>query len=134
GLLVPHERAEVGRGRGGELRSAESAAFAHRVDGIAGGMFLVDACGRIVHANTVGQAILADRDFLSAGGGRLVAGDSTTDRQLRDAFSVAGGRCGNGGIARAAPPPVARDGPPPGAPLPPLPARRRPRPRPGYPP
>jgi len=109
-LILPHVRRAVGIGKAVDLTSAESATFADTFDGIAAGMFLVDACGRIMHANTVGQAILAARDFLSAGGGRLVAGDSTTDRQLRDAFSVAGSRCGNGGIAGTALPLIARDG------------------------
>ena len=54
------------------------------------GMYLVDATGRLIHANAAGNAILDAGDILSIVGGRLVAGDAQIDRALRDVFAAAG--------------------------------------------
>ena len=58
-----------------DLRRSEAATFADILDGLSAGLFLVDAGGRIVHANAAGRAILADGDFLYASRGRLMAHD-----------------------------------------------------------
>ena len=44
-----------------DLRKEEAASFADTLDGIGAGMFLVDATGRLVHANAAGHAMLNDR-------------------------------------------------------------------------
>ena len=90
-LITPHVRRAVLIGkdrsqdrRGGDLRR-HSRGWPHR-------RALVDATGRIIHANTTGHAILREGDFLSAIGGRLVAGDPQIDRLFRDIFTAAGNR------------------------------------------
>jgi len=110
GLIVPHIRRAVLVGRLIDLRAAEAATFADTLDGLSAGMFLVDANGRIVHANAAGHAILTAGDFLRAAGGRLVAGDPQTDRQLRDIFIAAGNGDAAIGIKGIALPLTARDG------------------------
>ena len=53
-------------------------------------MYLVDAEGRLIHANAAGSAILAAGDILSSVGGRLVTSDTGAQRTLRDVFAAAG--------------------------------------------
>ena len=68
-LIVPHVRRAVLVGRLIELKSAEAAAFADTLDGLSAGMCLVDAAGRIVHANVACHVILDAGDFLTTIGG-----------------------------------------------------------------
>jgi DNA-binding CsgD family transcriptional regulator/PAS domain-containing protein len=89
-LIVPHMRRAVLIGRVIDTKTAEAATFADTLDGLSAGMLLVDASGRIVHANTAGHAMLATGDFLHAAGGRLVAGDPQSDLTLREVFAAAG--------------------------------------------
>jgi DNA-binding CsgD family transcriptional regulator len=89
-LIVPHIRRAVLIGRMFDLKAAEAATFADTLDGLSAGMCLVDAQGRIVHANIAGHAILAAGDILSVGGGRLMAGDTQGNRTLEDIFAAAG--------------------------------------------
>jgi DNA-binding CsgD family transcriptional regulator/PAS domain-containing protein len=90
-LIVPHIRRAVLVGRLIEVKSAEAAAFADTLDGLSAGMCLVDASGRVVHANAACQAIFAQGDFLSTAGGRLVASDAKIDGALQELFTAAGG-------------------------------------------
>ena len=65
-------------------------------------MYLVDAEGRLIHANTAGNALLAASDILISSGGRLVARDAQAQQTLRDVFAAAGqgdAALGNRGIA-----------------------------------
>ncbi|MCK1552397.1 LuxR family transcriptional regulator [Bradyrhizobium sp. 177] len=73
-----------------EFKAAELATFVDTLDGLGAGMYLVDPGGRLIHANTAGNAILDARDILSSVGGRLVASDPQVDRTLRDVFATAG--------------------------------------------
>ena len=107
-LIVPHVRRAVLIGRTIDLRATESANLANAFDGIASGLFLLDAIGRIVLVNAVARAILAAGDVLTSGGGRLTASNGEADRELRDALAVV--RSGNGGITGIAVPLIARDG------------------------
>ena len=72
-LIIPHIRRAVLIGRVIELRTAEAATFADTLDGISAGMLLVDARGRIVHANASGRAMLAEGSLLRAADGKLAA-------------------------------------------------------------
>jgi DNA-binding CsgD family transcriptional regulator/PAS domain-containing protein len=81
-LVVPHVRRAVLIGRLMDMRSTEAAALADTLDGIAAGMFLVDALGRIVHANAAGHVMIGTGDFLRAPGGRLTAADPDADAAL----------------------------------------------------
>jgi DNA-binding CsgD family transcriptional regulator len=73
-------------------------------------MLLVDATGRLVHANAPGQSMLADRDFLYAQGGRVVAKDPQVDQALRDVFAAAGLGDAAVGVSGISIPLVAHDG------------------------
>jgi len=109
-LIAPHIRRSVLIGRMFEFKAAEVATFVDTLDGLAAGMFLVDASARLIHANAAGNAILAASDILSLASGRLVAGDAQVDRALRDVFVAAGqgdAALGSKGIAI---PLVGRDG------------------------
>ena len=89
-LIVPHIRRSVLVGRLIDLKAAEVASLADTFDGLSAGMCLVDAAGRIVHANTACHVILGAGDFLSVVEGRIVAGDAKTDQALRELFAAAG--------------------------------------------
>jgi DNA-binding CsgD family transcriptional regulator len=90
-LIVPHIRRAVLVGKLIDRREAEAATLADTLDGLGAGMCLVDAEGRIVHANAACQVILDARDFLSVNGGRLAASDAEADQTLRQLFAAAGG-------------------------------------------
>src|SRR5262249_7940039 len=89
-LIIPHIRRAVLIGRMFEFKAAELATFVDTLDGLSGGMYLVDAQARLIHANAAGNAILAARDILTSAGGRLVACDTQAQRTLRDVFAAAG--------------------------------------------
>jgi DNA-binding CsgD family transcriptional regulator len=88
-LVVPHVRRAVLVGKAIEFQQAEAATFADVFDGLRAGFFLVDATGRIIHANLAGNDMLDDGDFLRSIGGRLVAGDAHVDQLLREAAAGA---------------------------------------------
>jgi DNA-binding CsgD family transcriptional regulator len=73
-----------------DLKAAEAATFADTLDGLSVGMCLVDAGGRIVHANAAGYAMISAGDILLSVGGRLVTGDAQVDKTLREIFAAAG--------------------------------------------
>ncbi len=109
-LITPHVRRAVLVGNAIDLRSAEAANLADTLDGIAAGMFLVDASGLIVHANAAGHALLSAGEILRAAGGRLVAGDAQTDQIFLDIFTAAGRGDAAVGTTGIAVPLTARDG------------------------
>ena len=88
-LIVPHVRRAVLIGRVIELKSAESAAFADSFDGLAAGFFLVDADGRVVHANDAGFAHIAAGDIVHATGGLLSPRDTELRQTLQDVLAAA---------------------------------------------
>jgi DNA-binding CsgD family transcriptional regulator/PAS domain-containing protein len=109
-LIAPHVRRAVLIGKMFECASAEVATFVDTLDGLAAGMFLVDAAGRLVHANAAGHAILGQNDILSLIGERLVAGNALADRTLRDVFAAAGQGDAALGVKGIALPLIGRDG------------------------
>jgi DNA-binding NarL/FixJ family response regulator len=60
------------------------------LDGLSVGMFLVDADGRIVHANAAGQVVLAAADVLCCAAGCLAAPEDGANMSLRKALAAAG--------------------------------------------
>jgi len=91
-----------------DAHKVEAATLADTLDGLAAGMFLVDAVGRIVHANARGHAILVDAKILRGLGGRLSATDLQADKTLSDVFAAA--ETGDAAIgARGIAVPLARD-------------------------
>lgn len=89
-LIAPHIRRAVLIGRMFEFKAAEVATFVDTLDGLSAGMYLVDANGRLIHANAAGHALLAEGGILRSIGDRLVARESQTDRALREVFAAAG--------------------------------------------
>jgi DNA-binding CsgD family transcriptional regulator len=88
GLIAPHLRRAVLIGKVIDLRIIEAATFVDTLDGLSAGIFLVDAAGRIVHANAAGHRILAVGNILRSSAGRLVAHDQQVDDVLHDAFKA----------------------------------------------
>jgi hypothetical protein len=109
-LIIPHIRRATLIGKVVDLQKAEAASFADTFDGISAGMFLVDAAGRLVHANAVGHAMLSEMDVLRAAGGRLVLNDTQADQALADTFAMAGDGDAAIGVKGVAVPIVALDG------------------------
>jgi DNA-binding CsgD family transcriptional regulator len=75
------------------------AAFADTLNGLAAGIFLVDASRRIVHANTAGHDILRADDFLRSISGQLVARDAQANQTLGELFADTAGAPGARGMA-----------------------------------
>jgi DNA-binding CsgD family transcriptional regulator/PAS domain-containing protein len=88
-LIAPHVRRAVLVSRVIELKTTAADTFSETLDGLNAGMFLVDAGGRIVHANAAGHALLAAGEVARAIGGRLIAQDSGADGVLHDVFAAA---------------------------------------------
>lgn len=84
-----------------ELETAEAATFADALDGLVAGLFLVDATGRIVHANLSGHAILHERAVLRAAAGTLVACEANAARVLKEVLAITAGGAtpSSGGVA-----------------------------------
>ena len=111
-LIVPHVRRAVLIGKVIDLKTAEAASFADSLDGLSAGVFLIDARGRIVHANASGHDLLADGAVLKAIDGKIVAGDPSAEQALCDVFLSANSgdaAIGNKGVAVAM---TARNGEP----------------------
>jgi DNA-binding CsgD family transcriptional regulator len=89
GLVVPHIRRSVVIGKVIDLKTVEAAALADSFDALSSGVFLVDAVGRIVHANASGHAMVSEAAALRAPSGKLGAIDGQADQALLDSFSAA---------------------------------------------
>ena len=96
--------------QGDRGQRVEAATLADALDGLAAGMFLVDAAGRIVHANARGHAIIAEAKVLKGLGGRLSATDLQADKTLAEVFTTADAGDVALGTKGIAVPLAARDG------------------------
>lgn len=109
-LIAPHIRRAMLVGKVIDLTKTETATLADTLDGLSAGMFLVEASGRLVHANAAGHVMLKETDILRVSGGRLTTDDRRAARTLADIFASAGnGDTAIGGKGIAVPL-VARDG------------------------
>jgi DNA-binding CsgD family transcriptional regulator len=109
-LIVPHMRRAVLIGRVIDLKAAEAATFADALDGLCARLFLVDATGRIVHANANGHAMLRECSVLRAIGGKLVACEANAAKALEEIFAAARDGDAAVGTKGIAVPLSARDG------------------------
>jgi DNA-binding CsgD family transcriptional regulator/PAS domain-containing protein len=109
-LIIPHMRRALLIGRVIDLRTAEAATLADTLDGISAGMLLVDARGRIVHANTSGRAMLAKGTLLRATNGKLTACNTGAEATLHEVFLAAGSGDAAVGIKGIAVPLMTREG------------------------
>jgi DNA-binding CsgD family transcriptional regulator len=106
-LVAPHARRAVLIGKAIDRKADEAATFADILDTLSAGLFLIDANGRIVHANAAGREILGADDFLGTIDGQLVARDPVTGT-FQDIFANGSDlQIGSKGIAL---PLTARDG------------------------
>jgi DNA-binding CsgD family transcriptional regulator len=103
-LLQPHLRRAVLIGKLVDLHKIELARLADTLDGIAAGMFLVDANGTIVRANASGQAMLAKGEAVRAVGNRLTITEPGREQALAEIVVTAeAGDAGIGGRGIAVP-------------------------------
>jgi DNA-binding CsgD family transcriptional regulator len=109
-LIIPHIRRAALISRVLDFKRTEAATLVDLLDGISAGMFLVNARGRIVHANASGHAMLAARSLLRAEGGRLAADDAEAERALYEVFATADGGDAAVGLKGIAVPLTANDG------------------------
>src|SRR5882757_4048729 len=99
-LVAPHARRAVLIGKAIDQKANEVATLANALDSLSAGVFLIEANGRIVHANAAGRGILGVDDFLRSIGGRLVARDTKINRTLQDILAGRGAlEIGSKGIA-----------------------------------
>lgn len=89
-LIMPHVRRAMAISRMIDGKTGEAAAFAETIDAFSAGVILVDAAGRILHANASGRAMLADGSALRAADGKLVAASAEADRSLKDILAASG--------------------------------------------
>jgi DNA-binding CsgD family transcriptional regulator/PAS domain-containing protein len=90
-LVIPHVRRALLIGKTLRHKQAEATCFSDILDGLSAGMILIDANGRVVHANAAGNTILEAADFLrQTACGRLVAGDAPVNTALREILLAAG--------------------------------------------
>ena len=89
-LVAPHARRAILIGKTIDQKAREAATLADVLDSLSAGVFLIEANGRIVHANAAGRGILGVDDFLRSIGGRLVARDTKINRTLQDIFAGRG--------------------------------------------
>jgi len=108
-LIVPHVRRAILIGKSIEFKQAETATFMDVLDGLSVGFFLIDANGRIMHANAAGSDMLGEGCLLRSVGGRLVAGDSQVEQSLRETAAAAANGDEDGGSASIVVPLRARD-------------------------
>ena len=109
-LIAPHIRRAVAIGRAIDLKAAQAATFSDAFDRLSSCMLLVDATGRIVHANAAAHAMLASENVLRVVSGRVVACDSKTGQGLREVFEAAGKGDAALGLRGISFPIAARDG------------------------
>ena len=85
-LVAPHVRRAVLIGQVIDRKTVEAAALADSFDTLSAGMFLVDAIGRILHANASGHVMVAEANVLRAASGKLGATDPQADQALLDSL------------------------------------------------
>jgi DNA-binding CsgD family transcriptional regulator len=87
-LVVPHIRRAVLIGKAIELKTVEAAVLADSLDTLRSAMFIVEASGRIVHANVSGHAMIGEAAALRARNGKLQAIDGKAEQTLSQSFSA----------------------------------------------
>ncbi len=109
-LIVPHLRRAVLISNMVDHGKEQAALFGDTLDGIAAGLFLVDANGRILHANASGHALLAQGVVLRAYGGKLVSNDASAEQELYRILDAVGGEQVVPGVDTVAVPLTSRHG------------------------
>jgi DNA-binding CsgD family transcriptional regulator len=89
-LLTPHLRRSVLIGKVVDLHKVEAANLADTLDGLAAGMFLLDATARMIHANKRGRAMIDDSAVVRGSNGSFLVVDPVANQTLRDIVRAAG--------------------------------------------
>jgi DNA-binding CsgD family transcriptional regulator len=89
-MIVPHASRALMINRAIEARISEATAFADILNSLSAGVFLIGAGCRVIHANTAGEAMLADDDVLRSVAGQFVTRSAEANQALRDAFQSGG--------------------------------------------
>jgi DNA-binding CsgD family transcriptional regulator/PAS domain-containing protein len=85
--IAPHAHRALTINRTIDCRQSEAATFAETLNGLGVAIFLVDAGGRIVHANAAGHDLVDEGDFLRSADGRLVARNVKVNQSLQETFA-----------------------------------------------
>jgi len=93
-LLVPHVQRAVFIGKALDLQKATAEMLTDVVDALAACVYLLDASGRIVHANRSGLNLLSRNDVLRSPRGLLHANDLGADRSLQRILASVSSRDG----------------------------------------
>jgi DNA-binding CsgD family transcriptional regulator len=88
-LVVPHIRRAVLIGKVIDDARSDAASLADAFDGLSVATFLVDATGRVVHANAAGVAMLQQGEPMHARGGRIVSVDREASPALANVIGAA---------------------------------------------
>lgn len=84
--IIPHVRRALKIGKVIDTYRAEATALADVLDGLTAGMVMVDATGRIVHANTMALSMLSEGFVVQTVGGKLSTVDAQGDTLLAEAL------------------------------------------------
>jgi DNA-binding CsgD family transcriptional regulator/PAS domain-containing protein len=90
-LIGQHLRRAAVVGHALEHKTAEAATLADTLDGLRAAVLLVDADGRVVHANAAGEIMLRSGLALRSVSGRLAAVDARASPALLEAIAAAKG-------------------------------------------
>ena len=88
-LLAPHFSRAVAISNLIDLKSVRAAALTDTLDAISAAVFLVDARGCVVHANSAGQEMLDDESVLRIAAGRLLPSDGNAAKLLHEIITNA---------------------------------------------
>jgi hypothetical protein len=88
-LITRHVRRSMLISKVIDLHRVEAAALAESLDQLASGIVIVDAIGRIIHANASAHRLIAESNVLRAANGRITALDPQGSRNLLDVFAAA---------------------------------------------
>lgn len=90
GLLTPHVRRAYQIGTALTRARLEAASFGDLLDGLSVAVFLVDAAGRVVHANRAGHSMLGDGKAVMARHGGIISLGRAAGGELAQALAEAG--------------------------------------------
>ena len=88
-LIAPHMRRAAMISKVVNLKQTEAASLTEAMDGLRAGVILVDAEGKIMHANAAAHVILDHASILRVSSGRLVSADARANADLRAIFAAA---------------------------------------------
>lgn len=88
GLLAPHIQRSRIMGRQIRARSHTVDDLAEVLDGLSTAICLLDADGRVIHANAACHQLFADANLLAMVGDRIVARNTQTDKIFRSLFEI----------------------------------------------